>query len=147
MGAVAAGGQPQVCQALDAFGFHIGIAFQILDDCRDLLSDQDGLGKSPGQDLWAGDVTLPLLYAIRHCGGLDHQPPRQSRLGAGDGELARLSEAFRSSRAPERTTEWVGTYVGRARQELRSITDSDFKASLQLFAELIVASVSSVLAG
>jgi heptaprenyl diphosphate synthase len=147
MGAVAAGGEPKVCRALEAFGFHVGMAFQILDDCKDLLSDQAGLGKTPGQDLSVGDVTLPLLYAIRHGGGLGSKPPGQSRLGNDEAELARLGEAFRLSSAPERTADWVGTYVGRARQELRSITDSDFKAGLQGFAELIVASVSSVLAG
>jgi hypothetical protein len=53
------------CRALQDFGFHFGVAFQILDDCRDLLGDQHGLGKMPGQDLLAGDVTLPLLYTIR----------------------------------------------------------------------------------
>jgi geranylgeranyl pyrophosphate synthase len=146
MGAVAARGEPEVCRALEAFGFHVGIAFQILDDCRDLLSDQDGLGKAPGQDLSVGDVTLPLLYAIRHCGGLGHEPAGQGWRENGGAGLARLREAFRRSQAPQRTAEWVGTYVGRAREELMSIADSDFKTSLQLFAELIAASVSSVLA-
>lgn len=146
MGAVAARGEPKVCQALEAFGFHVGIAFQILDDCRDLLGDQDGLGKSPGQDLSVGDVTLPLLYAIRHCDGFGHELPGQRRLKKDGAGLSRLKEAFRRSPAPQRTAEWVGTYVGRAKEELMSITDSDFKASLQLFAERIAASVSGVLA-
>ena len=146
MGAVAARGELQVCRALEAFGFHVGIAFQILDDCRDLLSDQDGLGKSPGQDLSMGDVTLPLLYAMRHRDGLGYELPGQNRLEKDGAGLARLREAFRLSQAPQRTAEWVETYVGRARQELRSIADSDFQASLQSFAELIAASVSSVLA-
>jgi len=146
MGAVAAGGESKVCQALEAFGFHVGIAFQILDDCRDLLSDQSGLGKSPGQDLWAGDVTLPLLYALRHRSGAD-STPSPNRPGMDEGELARLGKAFRLSRAPARIAEWVGTYVGQARRELMSITDSDFKASLQSFADVVAASVSDVLAG
>jgi geranylgeranyl pyrophosphate synthase len=68
-GAAAAASEPEACQALQEFGFQFGIAFQMLDDCRDLLADRGGLGKTPGQDLLAGDVTLPLLYTIPYCQG------------------------------------------------------------------------------
>jgi geranylgeranyl pyrophosphate synthase len=147
MGAVAARAEPKVHRALQEFGFHVGIAFQILDDCKDLLSDQDRLGKSPGQDLWAGDVTLPLLYALWHGGGRGKRPPRRASPGFEGGELLRLSRAFRASSAPGRIAECVRSYVERARRELSLIADSECKASLQFFADLIAASVSSVLAG
>jgi heptaprenyl diphosphate synthase len=146
-GAAAAGGEPPFCQALQTFGFHLGIAFQILDDCRDLLSDQDKLGKPPAQDVSAGDVTLPLLYAIAPRGEGTDRPPAPGRYVVSDRELARIRAAFRSSQAPDRIAELVGSHVGRAGQELRAIADSGFKASLHQLADHIAASVSRTLAG
>jgi geranylgeranyl pyrophosphate synthase len=157
-GAVAAGGAPKTCQGLQEFGFHLGIAFQLLDDCRDLLSDREKLGKSPGQDLRAGDVTLPLLYAMRHGGAVEEEG---EKVGRAEGEktlrpssvltfspsLARVGEAFRSSPAPGRIAELVESCVERARRELRPIVDSDFKRSLHLLADHMAASVSGILAG
>lgn len=144
-GALAAGAESKTCQALQEFGFHVGIAFQILDDCKDLLSDREKLGKSPGQDWRVGDVTLPLLYAIWHGGGLGAEPPPQGRHASDGRDLTRMGESFRSSPAPERIAEWVGAHVSRARQELRSIEDSDFKVSLDLLADHIAASTSHIL--
>jgi len=146
LGAVVAGGEPQVCRALQEFGFHAGIAFQILDDCRDLLGDPDGLGKTPGQDWQAGDVTLPLLYAMQHQGGPDLRPPRPGRHGLDGRELARLGEAFRSSPAPARIAEWVESSVGQAQRRLAALADSDCKQGLARFAEHITVSVRGILA-
>jgi geranylgeranyl pyrophosphate synthase len=88
-GAATAAHQDGVCEALQTFGFHFGIAFQILDDCRDLLSDQERLGKTPGQDLLAGDVTLPpvvrdsiLLAARRETAGHEPSGARPARVGS-----------------------------------------------------------------
>ena len=47
--------------ALAAFGWHVGVAFQIQDDLLDLLGDEASVGKSVGKDLEKGKLTLPLL--------------------------------------------------------------------------------------
>lgn len=43
---------------------HMGIAFQIRDDCNDYLTDEGKLGKEPLNDLKQGIYTLPLIYAL-----------------------------------------------------------------------------------
>src|SRR3990172_3657456 len=56
------GNQPESVQtALKEFGLNFGIAFQIVDDCRNMIGETAELGKQPGQDMFAGDVTLPLF--------------------------------------------------------------------------------------
>ena len=137
--------EAEVCEALQRFGFHFGVAFQILDDCRDLLSDQERLGKTPGQDLLAGDVTLPLLYAIRYSWWRGEKPLDLCRHALGERELARLGEAFHSSPAPRRIAQLVASHIGRAKQQLQSIADSDFKASLRQLADRIAACACDVL--
>ncbi len=49
--------------ALQQYGFQLGLAFQIIDDILDFTANQDQLGKPVGGDLRQGLITLPsLLY-------------------------------------------------------------------------------------
>jgi octaprenyl-diphosphate synthase len=50
-----------------AFGERVGVAFQIVDDLFDYLSDPDVTGKPVGSDLAEGKVTLPLIAALREA--------------------------------------------------------------------------------
>jgi len=49
--------------ALEGFGRHIGLAFQILDDVLDVSGPAERTGKHRGTDLLDGTVTLPLILA------------------------------------------------------------------------------------
>ncbi len=58
-------GSPEpVRQALEDFGVNMGIAFQLVDDCLDFVSDEATLGKPAGNDLKEGKVTLPVLLLL-----------------------------------------------------------------------------------
>ena len=43
------------------FGENLGMAFQMIDDCLDVVGDETVVGKSLGTDLETGKVTLPLI--------------------------------------------------------------------------------------
>ena len=64
-GAIAAGEGPDRLAPLEAFGRHLGAAFQITDDLLNLRADPDVYGKEIGGDLWEGKRTLMLLHALR----------------------------------------------------------------------------------
>jgi len=145
-GAVTSTDEPVVCEALQKFGYHFGVAFQILDDCKDLLSDEKRLGKTPGQDLLAGDVTLPLVYLIKNFLRRDEEILELGHRAVGERELVRLVSAFHSSSAPGKITQLIASQISRAGQQLESIADSEFKASLQQLAEHIAVSMSDTLA-
>lgn len=51
------------CHALSQYGYHLGIAFQIIDDVLDFSADKALLGKTLFSDLKEGKMTLPLLLA------------------------------------------------------------------------------------
>jgi len=144
-GAVLAMAKPETCKALQEFGLHFGIAFQILDDCRDLLSDEKGLGKTPGQDLLAGDVTLPLLYLLRQHRRHEKQPLRGGSFTLGTQRLAGVSETLLSSRASERIARVIASQVDRARHEIQPLPESKFKESLGRLADQIAAAAAGLL--
>ena len=64
LGAVLAGMPPAEEQAVAAYGFHLGIAFQLVDDALDYRASAAELGKNIGDDLAEGKPTLPLIRAM-----------------------------------------------------------------------------------
>lgn len=56
-----------VIEHLKDYGKYLGTAFQLIDDHLDYTADSEKLGKSIGDDLAEGKVTLPLLHALAHA--------------------------------------------------------------------------------
>ncbi len=77
LGGLLARGKPDQVHALEIFGLHLGVAFQLLDDIQDYLSDRGQTGKEPGRDLAEGKATLPVLVAFRQAGTKDKKRMRQ----------------------------------------------------------------------
>jgi heptaprenyl diphosphate synthase len=63
-GMIVGGGSLAQVEALRAYGYEVGLAFQIVDDVLDFTGDERVLGKPAGHDLKEGTITLPVLYAI-----------------------------------------------------------------------------------
>jgi octaprenyl-diphosphate synthase len=55
-------------QALQEYGFNLGMAFQIVDDLLDFTGDAQTVGKPLASDLREGKVTLPLIHLQQHGG-------------------------------------------------------------------------------
>ncbi|WP_025885799.1 polyprenyl synthetase family protein [Asaia prunellae] len=65
VGAVVADRSEQEEAALDAYGTNLGMAFQLVDDALDYAADQQVLGKTVGDDMREGKITLPVLAAFQ----------------------------------------------------------------------------------
>lgn len=65
LGAVLCGAGAEQEKALAAYGRHLGIAFQIIDDALDYSSSDKEIGKNIGDDLAEGKPTLPVLRAMQ----------------------------------------------------------------------------------
>ncbi|HEX8382696.1 MAG TPA: polyprenyl synthetase family protein [Sphingomonas sp.] len=50
-------------RALDAYGRNLGIAFQLVDDAIDYVSEAGVMGKDAGDDFREGKMTLPVILA------------------------------------------------------------------------------------
>lgn len=63
LGARYPGGHESMGANMRQFGYELGLAFQIIDDCIDLTASAEQAGKSVGTDVADGKVTLPVLWA------------------------------------------------------------------------------------
>jgi octaprenyl-diphosphate synthase len=66
LGAMAAGASAEQTRVLSEFGLQYGLAFQIADDLRDILSTEKHEGKTLGTDLLEKKLTLPVIHWINH---------------------------------------------------------------------------------
>lgn len=64
IGALAAGLSPQQRAQINAFGYHLGLAFQTADDTLDFVAPEATLGKPVNNDLKEGKITLPVITAL-----------------------------------------------------------------------------------
>jgi geranylgeranyl diphosphate synthase, type II len=64
MGAIYAGATPGQLAALSAFGEHIGLAFQMIDDILDVEESSEALGKTAGKDAQQQKITFPAVYGL-----------------------------------------------------------------------------------
>ena len=65
LGAMLAGADPAIENALALYGAHLGTAFQLIDDVLDYSGDHEAIGKNLGDDLAEGKATLPLIRAMK----------------------------------------------------------------------------------
>jgi geranylgeranyl pyrophosphate synthase len=63
-GAIMAGANEPLLDAIDAYASEIGLAFQIVDDVLDVEAASTTLGKTPGKDAAAGKPTYPSLFGL-----------------------------------------------------------------------------------
>lgn len=60
-------------EALSAYGYNLGLAFQMADDLLDYTSDTKVLGKEIGADLKEGKLTLPVIYSLKAAEAKDRK--------------------------------------------------------------------------
>lgn len=72
LGARQSGAEDTCVAAFRDFGRLLGTAYQIYDDCLDLVGTEKEIGKSLGTDLQEGKLTLPILLLLREAKDSEH---------------------------------------------------------------------------
>lgn len=135
--AIIAGDKSGHKDVLEDFGLNFGIAFQMVDDCLDLIGAEKDLGKPPGADLKMGELTLPLLNLISQDRHKEKIIALIRRQGNGDA-LEELKRRFADSPAALKTRDDILLYINKAKQKLNILGDSAFKESLLGLADFVM---------
>jgi octaprenyl-diphosphate synthase len=133
VGAVIAN-RPEYREALRDFGYHLGMAFQLMDDLLDYQAEEAKLGKTVGDDFREGKVTLPVIHA--YAAGNPEQKQQWEAWFA--------PEATRDTHDLEKATGWMqalGSFAAThkaaqvhgesALQALRSLPASAWRMALE----------------
>lgn len=64
LGGMSANCSPAQLQALTDFGYHVGLAFQVIDDILDVTQTSEQLGKTAGKDTKAQKATYPSIVGL-----------------------------------------------------------------------------------
>lgn len=129
-GAYYAGFDQEKIKPLGDFGYRLGMAFQIIDDCLDLTSDTQDLGKPTGLDINKQDATLPILYLFQSLSVPEKESLAQEIKTGGPLLLERVRTLAIERKAVEKAVGKARTYVEEALQNLREVKDSSYKESL-----------------
>ncbi|MCM8730459.1 polyprenyl synthetase family protein [Hephaestia sp. GCM10023244] len=102
--------------ALDAYGRNLGIAFQLVDDAIDYISDADTMGKDAGDDFREGKVTLPVILAYARGNDSERTFWKDAIEGrrSSDDDFAHAVRLIRDSRAVDDTLARARHYGQRA---------------------------------
>lgn len=103
LGAIVAGRDRAMEDALGAYGMHLGTAFQLIDDVLDYSGDKDTTGKNVGDDLAEGKPTLPLLHVMRNGTPEQARRVRQAIASGGTEDFAAILQAIYDTGALEHT--------------------------------------------
>src|SRR5262249_3390104 len=64
LGGMSANCTPGQLSALTEFGYHVGLAFQVIDDILDVTQTSEKLGKTAGKDTKAQKATYPSIVGL-----------------------------------------------------------------------------------
>lgn len=138
IGAMLAGAGAEHESALQAYGKHLGIAFQLVDDALDYAADSDELGKNVGDDLAEGKPTLPLIRAMETGSDAQRELIREA-IESGQAErFDEINQAIVSTGALQYTIEQAQSQAARAKQAIAGLSDSAHKQALLFLADYAV---------
>ncbi|WP_397594442.1 polyprenyl synthetase family protein [Sphingorhabdus sp.] len=127
--------------ALDTYGRNLGIAFQLVDDAIDYVSDGVTMGKDIGDDFRDGKVTLPVILA--HSRGTAEEKDfwRNAMLGhrVSDADLSYATALLRQHNAIDDTLERARHYGQRAIDALGPFAGGAAKDALVEAVEFAIA--------
>jgi len=124
---------------LRQFGWELGLAFQIVDDCLDVVGDPKVVGKSVGNDVEDGKITLPVLraYALADDGARGRIRDVFTAPGL-DRRAERLREACDLSTGVEHAMARARTLVATARERVAGLDASPARESLLALSEFVL---------
>ncbi|MBM6619866.1 heptaprenyl diphosphate synthase component II [Bacillus suaedaesalsae] len=135
LGAIASDVPKHLHEKLYLFGYYVGMAFQITDDILDFVATEEQLGKPAGSDLIQGNITLPVLLAMRDS------ELKELITSVNEGmdpkEIVQIIEAIKASGSIELSIEYSDWYLKKALSVIKEFPSGKAKLALTNIAKFI----------
>ncbi|HET7629261.1 MAG TPA: heptaprenyl diphosphate synthase component II [Bacillales bacterium] len=137
LGAIAGGCDKRFSKRLRNFGYYVGMSYQMTDDILDFMGTEKQLGKPAGSDLRQGNITLPVLRALK-------DPQRKEAIiaflndeAAGEQTWQQVLRHVKESEGIVFSQQLSARYLQKALNELDGLPDVKAKRSLHEIAGYI----------
>lgn len=140
VGALISGEEGARREALKRYGQEIGYAFQIVDDCLDVVGNPEKTGKPLGNDLKEGKLTLPILLALERSTREEKKKVRDALLADEFKPqlFVQVREVVEKYRGVEQARERAREHAARAIEYLEVFEDGLEREYLIAMARFIV---------
>ena len=124
--------------ALAEYGWHLGIAFQLVDDALDYDCNNADLGKNAGDDLAEGKMTLPLIQAMK-CGSSTQREQLRTAIHERDvSQLPLVMDIISDTAALQYTLTVAREHIVQAKRSIVGLPPSEYQATMLELADFAV---------
>ncbi len=130
LGAIIANAPETDIFAVARYGRSLGTAFQLIDDMLDYTGEAQQIGKTQGDDLREGKMTLPLIHLMQHGTESQRQLIRDGIRHNGKARFDAILAAIQSSGALDYTRQQAEAAAQSAASAIQDLPQSDYKKTL-----------------
>lgn len=124
------GAPSEVVECCREFGGNLGIAYQLYDDCVDLLGQERQAGKSLGTDVKKGKLTLPLLLLLEHTPAAERAEVAAAIFSHGRSDSREWRELVNGNGVMGESLTRIAHYIHRADEYLAGLPANSYTRTL-----------------
>ena len=126
--------------ALNNYGLNFGIAFQVIDDYLDIIAAKSILGKSGGQDIAQGEVTLPLYDLFNSLTQKDRKELKEhlAKRNISKKVMDKIKDKIKNSEIFIKTKEKAFSCVDESKNSLNNLSESGYRDALCDLADYVI---------
>jgi len=114
------------------FGETLGMSFQIADDLLDYIGDSERTGKTLGNDIKEGKITLPLIWALKTAGPAIRRDMLKTIQGYSPDNFDRICGFISEHGGFDYAQRKASEFGDRALRYLNGIPESPYRRSLEI---------------
>jgi octaprenyl-diphosphate synthase len=137
LGAFMSEANPEVIASMKTYGLRLGTAYQIYDDCLDIVGNAEKAGKTLGLDLRKGKLTLPVLYLLQMADREEYDYFSEVLLRSDPKDLDFLGTEVVRRGALRKAVETTKGFVDEAKSELLKAPVNKYSLALQDIGEFL----------
>ena len=115
----------------------LGTAYQIYDDCLDLVGTEEQFGKTLRTDLAKGKLTLPMLYLLEDAEDSQREILQKRIIQQEELDLTVLAGIAEYEGAIERSLRRASSLLDEGEDCLRVLEESDYRSGLSGILEFL----------